>query len=184
LTPRNSARRLSFLLSDFSVRSGARLRTFRENILPTRKFTAIRSQIRPPCCLPGARHQAGPMACPDQGAPTGRSGAETYPVTRDPSRTNGSSAKPPALDNERAIATSPLDHIRSAPRRDIGPIDLASPDLGAIHFGFMAPMRDNAFVRGRRTSPLRCIGLEWRILLRRVSWRSRGRGARRRIQLR
>jgi len=124
------------------------------------------------------------MACPDQGAPTGRSGAETYPFTRDPSRTNGSSAKPPTLDNERAIATSPLDHIRSTPRRDIGPIDLAAPDLVAIHFSFMAPIRDNAFVRGRRRSLLRCIGLEWRILLRRVSWRSRGRGARRRIQLR
>ena len=126
------------------------------------------------------------MACPvDEGAPTGRSGPQTYPFTRDPTRAHGSSAKPPALDDERAIAMSPLDHIRSAPRRHIGPIDLATPDLVAIYCGFMVPMRDNALVRRRRRLLLlRCLGLERRILLRGVGWRSRGRGTRWRILLR
>src|SRR5215472_14580081 len=134
---------------------------------------------------PGARHQAGPMACPvNEGAPTGRSGPKTYPFTRDPSRANRSSAKPPALDDERAIAMSSLDHIRSAPRRHIGPIDLATPDLVALYGGFMVPTRDNALVRRRRRLLLRCIGLERRILLRGIGWRSRGRGTRWRIRLR
>ena len=124
------------------------------------------------------------MACPvDELAPTGRSGPETYAFTRDPSRTNRSSAKPPALDDERAIAMSPLDHIWSAPRRHIGPIDLATPDLVTICPGLTVPMGDNAFVWGRRRFPLRRVRLEWRIRLRRVSWQSRGRGARLRIQL-
>jgi hypothetical protein len=141
--------------------------------------------MRTPRCPPGARHRAGPMARPvDEGAPTGRSGPETDPFTRDPSRTNRASAKPPALDDERAIAMGPLDHIRSAPRRHIGRIDPATPDLMAICFGLMVPMRAAAIVLRRLLLPLRCILLEWLILLRRVSWQSRGRWGRLRIELR
>ena len=186
MTPRASARLLSFLLTDLAFHPWALVcdQHLAQKYPADSKVHAIRSQP-PPCCPPGARHRAGPMACPvDEGAPTGRSGPKTYPFTRGPSRTNGSSAKPPALDDERAIAMGSLDHIRSAPRRHIGPIDLATPDWVAIHSGFMVPMRDNALVLRRRKLLLRCIGLERRILLRRVSWRSRGRGARRRIQLR